>query len=90
MASGAAQYPVLVPSGLESDPYHLYPLQTSYGAPLFGTNPDGSYNPEDLLIGSPGGDVFAQKLVEWGQEGVLNTNITNEIARDEFAAGKSP
>ncbi len=90
VASGAAQYPVLVPSGLESDPYHLYPLQTSYGAPLFGTNPDGSYNPEDLLIGSPGGDVFAQKLVEWGQEGVLNTNITNEIARDEFAAGKSP
>jgi arabinogalactan oligomer/maltooligosaccharide transport system substrate-binding protein len=90
VASGAAQYPVLVPSGPESDPYHLYPLQTSYGAPLFGTNPDGSYNPDDLLIGSPGGDVFAAKLVEWGQEGVLNTNITNEIARDEFAAGKSP
>lgn len=90
VASGAAQYPVLVPSGPESDPYHLYPLQTSYGAPLFGTNPDGSYNPDDLLIGSPGGDVFASKLVEWGQEGVLNTNITNEIARDEFAAGKSP
>lgn len=88
--SGAAEYPVLVPSGLESDPYHLYPLQTSYGAPLFGTNPDGSYNPDDLLIGSPGGEAFAQKLVEWGQEGVLNTNITNEIARDEFAAGKSP
>lgn len=90
VASGAAQYPVLVPSGPESDPYHLYPLQTSYGAPLFGTNPDGSYNPDDLLIGSPGGEEFAQKLVEWGQEGVLNTNITNEIARDEFAAGKSP
>ncbi|MBW9121454.1 maltose ABC transporter substrate-binding protein [Microbacterium trichothecenolyticum] len=90
VASGAAQYPVLVPSGPESDPYHLYPLQTSYGAPLFGTNPDGSYNPDDLLIGGPGGEQFAQKLVEWGQEGVLNTNITNEIARDEFAAGKSP
>src|SRR6478735_4639118 len=77
VTSGAAQYPVLVPSGPESDPYHLYPLQTSYGAPLFGTNPDGSYNPDDLLIGSPGGEEFAQKLVEWGQEGVLNTNITN-------------
>ncbi len=90
VATGAAEYPVLVPSGPESDPYHLYPLQTSYGAPLFGTNPDGSYNPDDLLIGGPGGEEFAQKLVEWGQEGVLNTNITNEIARDEFAAGKSP
>ena len=90
VSSGAAEYPVLVPSGPESDPYHLYPLQTSYGAPLFGTNPDGSYNPDELLIGDAGGDEFAAKLVEWGAEGVLNTNITNEIARDEFAAGKSP
>jgi arabinogalactan oligomer / maltooligosaccharide transport system substrate-binding protein len=90
VASGAAQYPVLVPSGADSDPYHLYPLQTSYGAPLFGTDADGSYNPEDLLIGSDGGKTFAAKLVEWGAEGVLNTNITGDIARDEFAAGKSP
>lgn len=90
VAAGSAQYPVLVPSGPESDPYHLYPLQTSYGAPLFGTNPNGSYNPDELLIGDPGGDEFAAKLVEWGAQGVLNTNITNEIARDEFAAGKSP
>lgn len=87
---GKAEYPVLVPSGPESDPYHLYPLQTSYGAPLFGTNDDGSYNPDDLLIGSEGGDTFAAKLVEWGKAGVLNTNITGDIARDEFAAGKAP
>ncbi|WP_395245315.1 extracellular solute-binding protein [Agromyces sp. MMS24-K17] len=90
VAEGRAQYPVIVPSGPESDPYHLYPLQTSYGAPLFGTNPDGSYNPDELLIGSEGGNEFAAKLVEWGAEGVLNTNITGDIARDEFAAGKSP
>jgi arabinogalactan oligomer/maltooligosaccharide transport system substrate-binding protein len=90
VASGAAQYPVLVPSGPESDPYHLYPLQTSYGAPLFGTNPDGSYDPDDLLLGSPGGDDFALMLVVWGLEGVLNTNTTTAIARDESAAGKSP
>lgn len=87
---GRATYPVLVPSGPESDPYHLYPLQTSFGAPLFGTDADGSYNPDELLIGSDGGNAFAAKLVEWGQAGVLNTNITGDIARDEFAAGKSP
>lgn len=91
VASGAAQYPVLVPSDpVDSDPYHLYPLQTSYGAPLFGIDADGSYNPEELLIGSEGGNEFAAKLVEWGERGVLNTNITGDIARDEFAAGKSP
>ncbi|MGP7961439.1 sugar ABC transporter substrate-binding protein [Sanguibacter sp. A247] len=85
-----ATYPVLVPSGPESDPYHLYPLQTSFDAPLFGTANDGSYDPSQLLIGSDGGKKFAAKLVEWGKEGVLNTNITGDIARDEFAAGKSP
>lgn len=88
--AGDATYPVLVPSGPESDPYHLYPLQTSFGAPLFGTDADGSYDPSQLLIGSDGGQKFASKLVEWGKEGVLNTNITGDIARDEFAAGKAP
>ncbi|MCC2032752.1 sugar ABC transporter substrate-binding protein [Microbacterium allomyrinae] len=91
VATGAAQYPVIVPSDpVASDPYHLYPLQTSYGAPLFGINDDGSYNPDDLLIGSEGGNEFAAKLVEWGERGVINTSITGDIARDEFAAGKSP
>jgi len=88
--AGDATYPVLVPSGPESDPYHLYPLQTSFDAPLFGTAADGSYDPSQLLIGSPGGERFAAKLVEWGEQGVLNTNITGDIARDEFAAGKAP
>jgi arabinogalactan oligomer/maltooligosaccharide transport system substrate-binding protein len=90
VAAGTAQYPVIIPSGPESDPYHLYPLQTSFGAPLFGLSDDGSYNPDDLQIGSAGGDAFAAALVKWGSEGVLNTNITGDIARDEFAAGKAP
>lgn len=90
VASGAATYPVIIPSGQESDPYHLYPLQTSLGAPLFGTTEDGAYDPDDLLIGGAGGEEFAAKLVEWGKAGVVNTNITGDIARDEFAAGKAP
>ncbi len=91
VASGQAEYPVLIPSDpVDSDPYHLYPIQTSFGAPLFGLNSDGSYNPDDLLIGSEGGNVFAAKLVEWGARGVIDTAITGDIARDEFAAGKSP
>ncbi|REJ04143.1 maltose ABC transporter substrate-binding protein [Microbacterium bovistercoris] len=91
VASGAAQYPVLVQSDpVDSDPYHLYPIQASYGAPLFGISEDGSYDPDQLLIGAEGGNDFAAKLVEWGANGVINTSITGDIARDEFAAGKSP
>ncbi|MGM7671455.1 sugar ABC transporter substrate-binding protein [Microbacterium sp. A93] len=89
-ASGA-EYPFLV--GLDpeaSDPYHLYPFQTSFGAPVFGTSADGSYDATDLQIGNPGGEQFAAWLQEQGAAGVLNTNITPDIARESFFAGKSP
>jgi len=73
-----------------ADPYHLYPFQTSFGAPVFGTNADGSYNPDDLQIGNEGGQAFAQWLGAQGAAGILNTNITGELARENFVAGKSP
>ena len=94
IAAGRAagtEYPFLV--GLDpnaSDPYHLYPFQTSFGAPVFGLNADGSYNPSDLQIGSEGGDAFALWLAEQGAAGVLNTNINGDLARESFVAGKSP
>ncbi|WP_166869373.1 maltose ABC transporter substrate-binding protein [Salinibacterium sp. ZJ70] len=94
IAAGQAagtEYPFLV--GLDpnaSDPYHLYPFQTSFGAPVFGINEDGSYNPSDLQIGNAGGDAFATWLAAQGAAGVLNTNISGDLARENFVAGKSP
>ncbi|WP_194396410.1 sugar ABC transporter substrate-binding protein [Microbacterium atlanticum] len=75
-----------------ADPYHLYPFQTSFGAPVFGSNPDGSYNAGDLQIGNAGGQAFAQWLASQGAAGtgVLNTNISGDLARENFVAGKSP
>lgn len=86
-----AQYPFLV--GLdptEADPYHLYPFQMSFGAPVFGTDGDGAYDPEDLQIGNDGGLDFAEWLAEQGAEGVLNTNIDGDLARENFVEGNSP
>lgn len=89
--AAGAEYPFLV--GLDpeaADPYHLYPFQTSFGAPVFGTNADGSYNPDDLQIGNEGGLEFAAWLGEQGAAGVLNTNITGDLAKENFNSGKSP
>lgn len=83
-----AEYPFVV--GLDpqnSDPYHLYPFQMSFGAPVFGQNEDGSYDPEDLQIGNEGGVEFAQWLAEQGSAGVLNTNIDGDIATELFNDG---
>jgi arabinogalactan oligomer/maltooligosaccharide transport system substrate-binding protein len=91
VAAGTATYPFLV--GLDpnaADPYHLYPLQASLGAPVFGLDENGTYNAEDLALGGPGGEAFAVKLAEWGAAGILNTNISGDIAKEEFNAGKSP
>lgn len=93
VAAGKAagtEFPFLVPVGPESDPYHLYPFQTSFGAPVFGTNPDGSYNPEELSIGNAGGEAYAAWLAEQGAAGTLSVNLTGDIAKEKFNAGASP
>ena len=88
--SGKVEFPFIVQVGENSDPYHLYPIQTSFGAPVFGTNADGSYNPDDLQLANAGGDEFAAKLVEWGKSGVLNTAVDGDIAIENFVNKKAP
>lgn len=94
IAAGTAagtEYKFLVGLDPEAgDPYHMYPFQTSFGAPVFGTNADGTYNPADLQIGNAGGDAFAQWLAAQGAAGILNPNISGDLARENFVGGKSP
>lgn len=93
VAEGKAAYPFLV--GLDpkqGDPYHLYPLQTSFGAPVFGTGEDGDYDASKLTLANAGGVEFAKKLKAWGDTGekILNSNITADIAKEKFLKGESP
>lgn len=84
------EFPFLVQVGEQSDPFHLYPFQTSFGAPVFGTNDDGSYNAEDLQIGNEGGVKFASWLAEQGKAGLLKTTVDGDIAKEKFVNGDSP
>ncbi|TLP79511.1 sugar ABC transporter substrate-binding protein [Nesterenkonia sphaerica] len=89
--TSGATYPFLV--GLDAqtaDPYHLYPFQMSFGAPVFGQNSDGSYNAEELTIGNEGGIEFAEWLADQGEAGTLSTNIDGDLARENFIDGESP
>ncbi|WP_418607963.1 sugar ABC transporter substrate-binding protein [Georgenia sp. SUBG003] len=92
VAAGQAagtKYPVLIQVSEEGDPYTMYPLQTSFGAPVFVQNDDGSYSPELALGGEPG-NAFAQWLAAQGEAGTLDTAITYDIAVEAFANGESP
>lgn len=84
-------YSVLVQQDEKTgDPYHLYPLQTSFGAPVFGTDASGAYNPDELGLDSDGGRAFAAYLTKLGAEGVLNTSVSGDVAKEAFIAGKAP
>jgi len=81
----------VVEQGAEGNPYHLYPFQTAFGAPVFGTDDSGSYDPADLQLGSEGGFAFADWLAAQGKNGtgVLNTDVDGEIAKQQFLDGKA-
>ncbi|NNU28439.1 sugar ABC transporter substrate-binding protein [Isoptericola sediminis] len=83
------KYPFLIQTGTEGDPYTYYPFQTSFGAPVFEQNEDGSYSPE-LAMGGDAGTAYAEWLAEQGEAGTLTTDITYDIAVEAFAKGQSP
>ncbi len=87
--AAGTQFPILLQVGETGDPYTMYPLQTSFGAPVFVQNEDGSYAAELALGGEPG-NAFAQWLAAQGAAGVLDTAISYDIAVEAFANGQSP
>ena len=87
-AAGLAT-PFVVEQGAEGNPYHLYPFQTAFGAPVFGTDAEGNYDPTDLQLGSEGGFEFANWLAAQGAAGTLNTDVDGQIAKDKFLAGEA-
>lgn len=85
------KYPFVVEQGTDGNPYHLYPFQTSFGAPVFGTNADGGYDATSLQLGNAGGEAFATWLGGQGKNGtgVFNTEITGDIAKEAFTTGEA-
>lgn len=84
-----AKYPVLLQQGAEGDAYHMYPLQTSFGAPVFTSEDDGSYTTE-LGMGGEAGHNFAEYLKKLGGDGILDSNIGGDQAKEAFMKGESP
>lgn len=82
-------FSVLIQQGDASDPYHLYPLQTSFGAPVFEQAADGSYT-DTLALGGEAGDAFAAYLAKLGQEKVLDLSIDGDKAKQAFLDGQAP
>jgi maltose-binding protein MalE len=72
-----------------SDPYHTYPLLTGFGGYIFGQNADGSYNPEDVGLDSPGGLAYANELDQLVKDGLLRDNIDFAACETMFVGGQT-
>jgi len=79
----------VVQQGENGDPYHLYPFQTSFGAPVFGLDDKGGFNPDDLQLGNDGGIQFANWLAAQGAAGVLNEQTSYDNAKEAFLNGSA-
>lgn len=80
------QYPVMVQQGEGGDPFHVYPLQSSFGAVVFETDEDGNYT-ETVGMGGEAGDAFANYLKKLGDENVLNSSNDGNVVNAAFEDG---
>ena len=83
-----AEYPFVLQTGDQGDPYHYYPFQTSFGATVFAQEADGSYTSE-LTMGGEKGVAYATWLKQQADAGIFDINITGEIAKQSFLDGKA-
>ncbi|MHA6512552.1 sugar ABC transporter substrate-binding protein [Tessaracoccus sp. Z1128] len=84
-----AEFPIVIQQGPGGDAYHLYPLQTSFGAPVFKTDANGDYTAE-LGMGGEEGLAFAEYLKKLAAEKVVSSSLDGETAKQAFIDGKTP
>ncbi|MDQ2847320.1 MAG: maltose ABC transporter substrate-binding protein [Actinomycetota bacterium] len=89
--AGKAKFPFLLQQDPNSgDPYTMYPFQTSFGAPVFGLDSKGSFDPKNLEMKGAAGVKFADWLAEQGKARIFRGTITADVAKNAFQKGQSP
>ena len=76
--------------GPEGDGYHLQPILSAFGGYIFAQNPDGTFNPQDLGIDSPGGLEAATFLSTSAASGLLSADTSYDVMIESFGSGKAP
>lgn len=71
------------------DPYHFFPIMTAFGGYVFGQNPDGTYNPDDVGIDSEGSIAAAEWLDMMVKEGHLSADVDWEAMHVMFESGEA-
>ncbi|GAB4439949.1 MAG: maltose/maltodextrin ABC transporter substrate-binding protein MalE [Anaerolineae bacterium] len=71
-----------------NDTYHTFPIITAFGGYIFGQNEDGSWNPNDVGLDSPGAIEAAKWIEEMAANGYFLTQVGDDEAFQLYAEGK--
>jgi arabinogalactan oligomer / maltooligosaccharide transport system substrate-binding protein len=88
-AAGKVDVPLAVQEG-PADPYHNFPLFTALGGFVFKQNADGTYDPKQLGIDSPGALKAADAFAKWSKEGLISKDVTYDVMINSFGKGRAP
>ncbi|MGB5756700.1 MAG: maltose ABC transporter substrate-binding protein [Acidimicrobiales bacterium] len=88
-ADGTVEVPLAIQEA-PGDPFHNMPLFTAFGGYVFGENADGSLNPDDVGIDSPGGLAAAEAFGRWSESGLINGDLDYTQMLDSFGTGQAP
>ncbi|QSB04271.1 sugar ABC transporter substrate-binding protein [Natronoglycomyces albus] len=88
--AGEVDHPLAIPVSTNGDPYHGFPLFSSFGGYLFGTDDEGNFDTTDIGIDSPGGIAAFEKFAQLGEEGILTTSMGGDNTIPFFAEGDAP
>ena len=88
-ADGTVEIPLALQQG-GGAPFHNMPMFTAYGGYVFGENPDGSLNPDDIGIDSAGGLAAAEAYAGWIESGLVNFDLEYEQMLEIFGRGDAP
>jgi len=67
--------------------YHNFPITSAFGGYIFGQNEDGTFNTSDVGLASEGGLAAAEWLSNMYQDGLMPTNVTDDVVFDMFTNG---
>jgi len=70
------------------DPYHAYPIFTGFGGYVFGTDKNGSYNPNDVGLDSDGAIAAAKEIDSMVKAGLLRDGVNYDTMTGLFKSGK--
>jgi arabinogalactan oligomer / maltooligosaccharide transport system substrate-binding protein len=84
-AEGKVQYAFAMAGG----GYENLPVLTAFGGYIFGLNADGSWNPDDVGLDSPGMIAGVKYLADAAAEGLIPTTADYETAHSLFETGQA-